>query len=80
MTDYTIVPTQVSDLPFIYWMFDQAIAYQRRKRYPVWEAYDQEVLQADIAAGQQFKIMEGTTLACIFSICYRDSVVWREKD
>ena len=80
MDKLKIINTQPSDLPFIYYLFDEAIAYQKRKGYPVWPDYDKSVLQNDIKINQQYKIIEGEKIACIFSICFEDKIVWRERD
>lgn len=76
----SIVNTIKSDLGFIYGMFDDAIIYQTKNGFPVWPDYDKEVLKNDIKNKNQFKILINNSIACIFSICYHDKVVWREKD
>lgn len=77
---YKIVNTTSSDLEFIYWLFDEAIAYQKRKNYTVWKKYDKHILQKDIDNGLQYKIVSGEDIACIFSPCYAEPVLWREKE
>lgn len=78
--NYTVENTQPSDLNFIYHLFDEAIVYQKKRGYPVWPAYDKEVLVRDIAEQNQFKIVIDSKIVCIFSICYSDKIVWREQD
>ena len=85
MTRYKIVNTQKSDLDFIYWLFDEAIAYQKQNNYPVWPAYDKKVLDRDIEDNRQFKVLIDSgkyrnEIGCIFSIAYHDKIIWREKD
>ena len=81
MKKYKIVNTSTSDLLFIYQMFDDAIAYQRAKSFPVWESYDKDVLKKDIAEKRQFKLIDDTgEIACIFTICFDDKITWRERD
>ena len=75
-----IVNTQLSDLPFIYGLFDAAIAYQKRNGYPAWPDYDKNILKQDIAQQLQYKVRVGDDIHGIFSICYRDEVVWRERE
>jgi len=77
---FSIINTETSDLNFIYYLFDEAILYQKKKGYPVWPDYDKDVLNNDIASKQQFKIILEDQIACIFSICYSDPIVWRERD
>ena len=61
-------------------MFDAAIDYQKLKGYPVWPDYDKQVLEDDITDNRQFKILRDQALACIFTICYDDAIVWRDKN
>lgn len=75
-----ITNTEEKDLPFIYWLFEEAIEYQKRKGYPVWVGYDKQTLMNDIAEQLQYKIVIDNQIACIFSICYQDAIIWREKE
>jgi ribosomal protein S18 acetylase RimI-like enzyme len=77
---YNIVNTEIKDLHFIYSLFDEAISYQKRKQYPVWAGYDKEVLKREIETQHQYKIVINNTIACIFSICYSDGIIWRERE
>ncbi len=77
---YKIGNTTSSDLEFIYWLFDEAIAYQKRKNYSVWKMYDKEILQKDIDRKLQYKILAGEDIVCIFSLCYGEPILWREKE
>ncbi|NNE25660.1 MAG: GNAT family N-acetyltransferase [Saprospiraceae bacterium] len=74
-----ITNTQLKDLPDIYEMFDAAIEYQKSKNFPVWPDYDKQLLEDDIKDKKQFKISRDNTLACIFTICDDDAIVWRER-
>ena len=80
MVPYEVVNTQMADLPFIYHLFDEAIVYQRKKGYPVWPDYDRAVLQQDIKDGRQFKVLTPQGIQGVFSVCYSDPIVWRERD
>ncbi len=80
MESYKIVNTEKSDLEFSYWLFEEAIAYQKRKGYKVWNGYDKGILQSDVANRLHYKVTEGKHISCIFSICYSDKVIWKEKD
>jgi ribosomal protein S18 acetylase RimI-like enzyme len=77
---YKIKNTVEADLPIIYWLFEEAIAYQRQKGYPVWAGYDKKSLQNDILQNLQFKIIIEDSIACIFSICHSDPIIWRDKE
>ena len=75
-----IRPVESKDLSFIYHLFDCAIVYQKRNGYPVWPDYDKEVLIQDISDGRMHKIIIDEQIANIFSICYSDPIVWRERN
>ncbi len=75
-----IINTDKNDLEFIYWLFEQAIVYQKKNNYPVWKEYDKGVLNNDIEEKLQYKILIDGKLACIFSVCYSDIFVWRERE
>lgn len=72
--------TNVEDLEFVCHLFDEAIKYQKDKGYPVWNGYDKDVLKTDIEKKLQFKIVEGDNILCVFSICFDDTIIWREKE
>lgn len=74
MGTYQIVNTTNNDLEFIYSLFEEAIAYQKRKNYPVWNGFDKDVLIEDVAKGRQYKIVSGEEILCIFSVCKSDPV------
>lgn len=80
MKQYHVVNTEVNDLDFIYSLFDEAISYQKRKEYPVWAGYDKKVLKNDIRNKLQYKIVIDHNIACIFSICYSDKIIWGERE
>ncbi len=74
------VQANYKDLPVIFQLFEAAIAFQKKNNYIGWKDYDQKFLIADVENGQLFKITKGTEIACIFSICYQDPLIWREKE
>jgi GNAT superfamily N-acetyltransferase len=74
--DYSIVHTTEADLPIIYWLFEEAIAYQQRQGYIVWNGYSKEALQDDIALKRQYKIEIDGEIACIFTVFYSDEYIW----
>lgn len=77
---YQIKNTSIEDLEFVFHLFDEAIKYQKNKGYAVWNGYDKNVLKTDIEKKLQFKIVESNTILCVFSICYSDPIIWRNKE
>lgn len=72
--------TTIDDFNFICHLFDEAILYQKNKGFSVWNGYDIAVLKADLEKKLQYKVIEGDTILCVFSICFQDSIIWREKE
>lgn len=80
LPEYKIVNTSADDLEFIYWLFDEAIAYQKRKNYIVWNNYDKDLLQSEVKDRRQYKIVIHNKTAMIFSVVYDDRLLWGEKE
>ncbi len=77
---YQVENATMADLDVIYWLFEEAIAYQKRNNYVGWNSYDKDYIKRDIDNKLQFKIVKDDTIVCIFSICFTDGLIWREKD
>ncbi|MBN8686154.1 MAG: GNAT family N-acetyltransferase [Chitinophagales bacterium] len=75
-----IIPAQSSDLPEIYRLFEQAIQFQREKNYIGWNNYDKEFIREDISNQLLYRIIKGKDTLGIFSVCYSDPLIWREKE
>ena len=80
MLNYSIVNTCHDDLPFIYSLFDDAFIYQRQNGFPDWKDYSKEALKEDIDKKRQFKILVNGQIACIFTTCMEDHLVWNELE
>ena len=78
--NYTIENAHTTDLPFIYHLFDEAILFQRRNAYRGWDGYDKAFLSEDVKKGLLYKVIYQQQIACIFSVCYTDQLIWREMD
>ena len=79
-TSIEILNTTKSDLNLIFSLFDESIIYQRKKGYPVWDNYDKAAIIRDIETENQYKVVVGSNVAMIFSVCYSDKIIWRERD
>ena len=77
---HRIENTTLSDLEIIYGLFDSSIEYQERKGYPVWRGYDKSALIKDVENQNQYKIIIDSQVAIVFSVCYTDKVIWRERE
>lgn len=75
-----ITNASTDDLPSIYQLFEEAIAFLEKNNYIGWKSYDKEFIQSDIQNGLLYKMMDAGELICIFSICYTDALIWRERE
>lgn len=80
MSDYQIINTNPADLPVVYWLFEEAIAYQKRNNYIPWNGFDKDILQQDIDSKRQYKIVINREIVCIFSVLNSDPFIWQEKE
>lgn len=74
-----IVNSVANDIDFIFHLFDEAISYQKRNGYELWPKFSKELIQSEIKEKQHWKILEGETIVCIFSVLYNDSLIWGEQ-
>jgi len=77
---YTIENTNLNDLPVVFQMFEDAIAWQKINNHIAWNGYDKEALSEEIKQQRQLKMVCKNTIMAVFSICYNDPVIWRHMD
>jgi mannose-6-phosphate isomerase-like protein (cupin superfamily) len=75
-----IINATVEDLPIIYQLFEEAIHFQKKNNYVGWNSYDKDFIKADIHNGHLYKIIRNKEIIGIFSICFSDELIWREKE
>lgn len=78
--DIKVINTTKEDIGAILWLFEQAIELQGKNGYRVWDGIDKIALQKEIQEGLQYKIIKQDDILCIFSIQYRDPLIWRARD
>jgi 2-dehydropantoate 2-reductase len=69
-----------NDFDEIIELFEKAIQYQKANNYIGWNSYDKEYIRKEITNKLLFKIVENEQIACIFSVCYTDAFIWRDRD
>jgi GNAT superfamily N-acetyltransferase len=75
-----ILNTEVTDLHFIFELFNYSITYQEKHGYPVWRDYDKDAIVRDIKNRNQYKVIVDSRIGIVFSVAYADKVIWRERD
>ena len=53
---------------------------KKKNKYSGWSDYDKTFLQNEIEKKLQFKIVEDNNILCVFSVCFSDPLIWREKE
>ncbi len=75
-----ILPSLPEDIPAIFKLYDDAVAFQKTKFDKHWLPFDGAMVEKEIAEQKQWKIIEGNDIACIFAIAYDDPFIWKEKN
>lgn len=75
-----IIQATADDLNRIYYLFDEAIKFQKVKNYVGWKNYDKEFIKADVSRGLLFKVVNNNDILGIFCICYTDKLIWRHRE
>ena len=80
-TAYSIINSTAADMEIIFRLFDFAIEYQKKNGYDLWPQFSREIIETEIKEQRHWKIVHNTSIACIFSVLYNDSIIWgTEKD
>jgi GNAT superfamily N-acetyltransferase len=80
MDNQRVTNTEMNDLEVIFSLFEHSIGYQEKHGYPAWKNYDKNAIIRDIENKNQYKIVVGTQIVIVFSVCYSDRVIWRNLD
>src|SRR5688572_32367700 len=72
--------TVMQDLKEIFELFEHSIQYQEKKGYPVWKNYDKDAVIKDLTDKNQYKVVIDEQMAIVFSVCYTDGIIWRERE
>lgn len=76
----TIITSTQADLPVIFDLYDEAVAYQKTRFDKHWLPFDRAMVEREIDEGRQWKIIDEGEVACIFAITYDDPFIWKEKN
>lgn len=75
-----VEPATPDDLPAVHAAYEDARAIQRAQHSPLWAEFSDTFLLAEIAEGRLLRVMDGDTLAGVFTVAYDDRVIWRELE
>lgn len=74
------LPSTPHDIPSIFALYDDAMAFQKTVFHKQWEGFDLDLIQQEVSEGRQWKIMEGEAIACIFALTFNDRILWGAAD
>ena len=77
---YKIVPSTITDLDIIFSLFNHAIHYQKRNGFDIWPQFRTQLVETEILENRHWKILDGNTIVCVFSVLYNDPIIWKDKD
>jgi ribosomal protein S18 acetylase RimI-like enzyme len=69
----------IDDVDVILALYDAAIEFQKTVFDKTWLGFDQALINAEIAEGRLWKIIDDDAVACIFSVAYSDPIIWGEN-
>lgn len=67
------------DLDEIFRLYDSAIEFQKTVFNKSWLPFDKKFIEKEIAEKRHWKIAIEDKIACIFSINFDDSLIWKDK-
>lgn len=80
VTALKIINTTMNDIPTVVQLFEDSIVYQEKHGYPTWRNYDKGAIIKDIENKNQYKAINDNGIGIVFSVNYRDPVIWRDMD
>lgn len=75
-----IEPATPEDLPAVRAAYADGRAIQREQGSPVWPEFADEAILYEVAAGRLYRVMDGDTIAGVFSIGCEDAAIWGEYE
>ncbi|MES2616292.1 MAG: GNAT family N-acetyltransferase [Bacteroidota bacterium] len=73
---YNVINSSEDDMDTIFYLFDEAINYQKKKGYELWPQFSRAMILNEINNKQHWKIMEGNRIVAVLSVLYNDPVIW----
>lgn len=68
------------DLDTIFSLYKTATAYMQGRSEVVWPVFERSMVEAEIANHQQWKMMQGNDIACVWATAFSDPQIWEAKD
>ena len=75
-----VEPATPEDLPAVRAAYADGRAIQREQGSSVWPEFTDAAILDEVAAGRLYHVMDGDTLAGVFSITHEDAAIWGEYE
>ena len=80
MKSGSIVNSEIEDLDFACYLFQEAIKYQKKHGYPEYRWDERTIQEEYIKKQQHYKLIKEGQIAAIFNVQFSDKEVWGELD
>lgn len=75
-----ITLSKSEDIPQIFKLYDEAIAYQKSVNGNVWKGFDVALVEQEISENRHYVITEDGAIACTFVLAFDDELIWKEAN
>ena len=75
-----IQPTRQQDIPVIFGLYDDAIAYQKQVGNNHWLGFEEELISKEISENRHFKILGDDEIVATFCVTFSDLAIWKDSD
>ncbi len=72
--------SQTKDIPEIFKLYDEAIAYQKSVKGKPWQGFETSLIEEEISEKRHYVITEDDEVACTFVLAFDDVLIWKEAN
>jgi GNAT superfamily N-acetyltransferase len=78
--DIQIQNTGKEDIPAIFLLYDDAIAYQKKVGNNHWLGFETELVEKEIEEKRHYKIVADGKIVSTFCVTFSDPFIWKDSD
>jgi len=72
--------SQTQDIPTVFKIYDEAIAYQKAVKGKAWKGFELALIKNEISEKRHYVITEEEETACTFVLAFTDELIWKEAN
>lgn len=76
----TIQACIANDVDTVFSLYEDARQLQKSRGVVVWPFFDKQFIADEIANGRQWKITDGSNIACNWAITFTDKDIWEDRE